>query len=176
MQGRPVKIIAAYARRPKVKEPGQGWLLVKINSQLFQAAAFGQRFGIPVFAGVPLVTSLSSFRLGVPCCWFGLSPKCPSEPDREFRLSLADPTAQRSSGSNIIGPLCQDEIIRVVEDHARAQSWEDASLFIREINRSTAQFLPPAFLAGYRPFLLVIPLERHDGIKSKRAGLNAWAQ
>jgi len=165
MQGRPVKIVAAYARRPKVQEPGQDWLLVKINSQLFQAAALGQQLGIPVFAGVPVVTSLTSFRLGVPCCWFVLSPKCSSDGDCEFRLSVADRTTERSSGSNIMGPLSQDEIIRVVEDHARAQPWEKASLFIREINRSGTQYLYSRFVPGYRPFFLLIPAERGDCMK-----------
>lgn len=89
MGGHRVRVVAAFARRPKVLRSGQPSILVKINAQLFVGAAEGSEFGIPVLAGVPLVASLSDFTIGVPCSWFYIAPNSPDRNDYEFFLPVS---------------------------------------------------------------------------------------
>ena len=56
--GQGLRIAAIYPRRPKVRHAGDDRVLIKFNHSLFVAAREGEALGLPVLAGVPLVSSL----------------------------------------------------------------------------------------------------------------------
>ena len=58
------KVIAMYARRPKVVEPMQNDIEVKINNILFQRAFYLKQYGIPTIAGVPRISTIGELRIG----------------------------------------------------------------------------------------------------------------
>lgn len=47
VSGRASRVVAAFARRPKILHPGDESILVKINDVLFAAARAGAEVGIP---------------------------------------------------------------------------------------------------------------------------------
>src|SRR5688572_20787463 len=68
-----VKVLALYARRPKVDYTGMNRLFVKLNEMLFVKAEIYRSKGIFAFAGVPLADSLDSLLLSVPCVYFSIA-------------------------------------------------------------------------------------------------------
>src|SRR5690348_2806966 len=58
-----VRVLAFYPRRPKVKSPGMGTILVKFNELLYNRSSYFHSKGIPVIAGVPLADSLDRLSL-----------------------------------------------------------------------------------------------------------------
>jgi len=151
-----VRILAAYARRPKIAQPDQDWLNMKINSQLFDAAQFGAQCGIPVLTGVPLVTNLSSFTLDIPCSWFRLNGSRSYDADYELTLSLTGVPQSTRLIPVIDGPLTKTKIIEIVHESSRALAWQDAidsMNLLRRIGQHGSHYL-----AGYRPFFIVIPV------------------
>ena len=156
MGGQRVRAVAAYARRPKVFGSDQCNILVKINTAVFAAASEGSKFGIPVFAGVPLVTSLSDFSIGVPCCWFHLGPTSPEKNDYEFLIPLSVQASMSTLDPSISGPLTREQIIDVVKSQSREILWEEAVVGMRTIRKSGRQYAASPFAMGYRPFFLVV--------------------
>src|SRR5688572_15100048 len=68
----PVKLLALYARRPKVNYPGGNRIYVMMNELLFGKAEIFRSKGIFAFAGLPLAVSLDSLLLSTPCIYFAL--------------------------------------------------------------------------------------------------------
>lgn len=86
--GEYLRLIAVYPRRPKVSHPHDSEILIKFNAVLFEKAREYEQFGIPVFAGVPRVSSIMDFRLNTPCTWFEiLGAESPADIEREFDVS-----------------------------------------------------------------------------------------
>ena len=161
MGSHPVRVMAAYARRPKVLHPGDDRILVKINSLLFGGARAGAEFGIPVLAGVPLVNSLSDFSLGVPCSWFHLAPTSQGVADSEFLLSVSEQSPMSTSQEGISGPLTPKDIVEIAESQCHQLDWMDAAEGMRCVKRAEGAYAGP-FGAGYRPFFLVMPSSHGD--------------
>jgi hypothetical protein len=67
MEHHRVRVVGAYARRPKVIHPGDDKILVKVNDLLFSAAIEGTAFGIPIFAARRPVFLVSS-RIQLTSC------------------------------------------------------------------------------------------------------------
>jgi len=158
MMSHRVRIVAAYARRPKVFNTDQLSILVKINAQLFAGAVKGKEYGIPVLAGVPLVTSLSDFSIGVPCSWFHLKPGSLKQNDFEFLIPISGQVHIQNFEPLISGPLARIQINDLIESETREMSWSKAIEGIRAIRASGHIFVSPFFIAGYRPFFMVVLL------------------
>lgn len=157
MRSRRVRIIAAYARRPKVLYSDQPRILVKINAPLFTGAAEGLKFGIPVLTGVPLVTALSGFSIGVPCSWFHLTPNPSRHNDSEFLIPVSDqPLSALIFESSISGPLTDAQIGDLVKSETREMSWIEATEGMRTIRKAGYGYVQIPFAVGYRPFFIVI--------------------
>ena len=89
MEGVPVRIVTAFPRRPKILPDRSNRILMKLNGQLFNYASESSGRGIPVIAGVPLVTSLPTLRLNARCCWFEI-PIIASYPNSLSITSYSD--------------------------------------------------------------------------------------
>ncbi len=168
MGSHPVRVMAAYARRPKVIHPGDDRILVKINALLFGGARAGVEFGIPVLAGVPLVNSLSDFSLGVPCSWFHLAPTSQGVADSEFLLSVSEQSPMPTLQEAISGPLTPKKIVEIAESQCHELDWMDAAEGMRCVKKAEGTYAGP-FGAGYRPFFLVMPSSHRD------APTRAWS-
>jgi hypothetical protein len=153
MGDRRVKVLAAYARRPKVTHAGDETILIKLNSLLFASARAGAGFGIPVLAGVPLVSSLLHLSIGVPCAWFLLEPV--EQADTEFNIRLSQPREVENPVSGVSGPLTREEIADVAASKCREMAWMLAAEGMRSV-RDTEQGYRGPFGAGYTPFFLAM--------------------
>jgi hypothetical protein len=156
----PVRIITAFARRPKIGGHSKGTVLMKINLELFGAAAQGALGGCPVLAGVPLATGLLQFTLSTRCAWFHLRPQSTeASVDVEIQLDLdGQPRASSGSKNCVAGPLLPEDILRLVKSDARPLSWEEATRCIRAVRSCGYPRSHWFFTPGYRPFHLIVPL------------------
>jgi hypothetical protein len=155
-----VRVITAYARRPKVVNPEDSIVLMKINALLLQAGAAGLKVGIPLFAGVPLAAGLLQFSIETPCSWFHINGRVPGDQDVEIRISLSGEVQEsNSSRPGVVGPLTADDLLSIVQSEARVMPWEVAVNCIRRVRSSGEIGMRAFFFSGYRPFYLVVPAE-----------------
>lgn len=159
-----VKVLAAYARRPKVAHAGDETILVKINALLFGSARAGAAFGIPVLAGVPLVSSLLEFSIGVPCAWFLVEPV--EQADTEFSLRLSQPSEVRNPVNGVSGPLTSEEIADIAASQCRGMDWMLAGHGMRSVKEQEQGYRGP-FGAGYAPFFLAMTAKEVEAPTSK---------
>jgi len=151
-----VRLITAFARRPKAHSPDDKVLFLKINSSLLQAAKKGAQLGSPVFAGVPLATGLLQYNIGTPCAWFSLAGKPPVEADFLIDLRLNGEAQSFPDKAGIIsGPMSSGEILAEVKNKATLMSWQDAVHAMKTLRKSERDY--GWFMTGYRPFFLIIP-------------------
>lgn len=153
-----VRIVTAYARRPKVEGTNDRTISMKINASLFQAAASGLSEGSPVLAGIPLVTNLLEFTMEASCVWFQLLTPVDSLEDVEVRLALDGARIDSDLVCPVVdGPLTTDRILSIIKNNARPTTWDNAVDLMRRI-RAQGEGKQHGFsMSGYRPFYLVIP-------------------
>jgi hypothetical protein len=155
----PVCVVTAYPRRPKIVNPEDSILLMKINAELLHAGSAGLDVGIPVFAGVPLASGLLQFSIDTPCSWFHQEGSSAEDHDLHILVSLTGETHEPSSSRpGVIGPLTTEGLLRVVQSAARKMSWDVAVESIRRIRSSGEIGTRGFFFSGYRPFYLVMPV------------------
>lgn len=152
----PIRVVAVYARRPKITAPGADRLVMKINEQLFAAATFAARFGIPLLAGLPLVTQLADLCPEAGCAWFwltgGTGPGC----DVEIVLPVDDPHATVIEDPHIVGPVLEDSLADRVQYLAGTWHWRDATRIMHALRNKGMGHHGP-FGGGYQPFYVVLP-------------------
>jgi hypothetical protein len=156
MGNQTVRVVGAYARRPTVIHPGDDRILVKINDLLFAAAREGAGFGIPVFAGVPLVNTLADFSLGVRCSWFHITSTSHAVTDSEFLLPVSEQPPMLALQEGISGPLTSAQIVEIAESECSELHWMEAAEGMRFVKSPEGIYARP-FGGGYRPFFLVMP-------------------
>ena len=119
-----------YARRPKVRWPGDTQIEVKFNASLFARANWLSSQGVPVFAGVPCVSTLFDCTQRSRCRWFELIV---SEEGHRDEFALVD-----VSTGEILDPpresfwraITDSDIRDTVCLHSRALSWPEASVLM----------------------------------------------
>ena len=155
---RAVRIITAYPRRPKLLDPGDTTIVMKVNAMLLKAGAAGCELGIPVFVGVPRATELLQYTLDTPCSWFHLAEHKPPENDVEIRVSVDGNSAESDVNPRpVSGPLTTNDLRAVVQRNSRPMAWGQAVESIREV-RGRGEFGQRAFFwSGYRPFYFLLP-------------------
>jgi hypothetical protein len=129
--GKPIRLLAMYARRPKVSEPGQDCVSVKINDALFERAHYLKENGIPTIAAVPLVSSIMDLRIGCPCSWFTLCPDRDFESDVEFTIDIKSEKCDIELPAGVQGPLEDAELLRLFDKSEDLKSWQDAIEILR---------------------------------------------
>lgn len=159
-QGNKARLIAVYARRPKVDLPGQNEIIVKLNHSLFQSSFVFKEYDVPVFAGVPLASSIMELSLDTPCSWFFLNPEQVLDDDLIFSISRKsqlldgeiEPYAKKIDENNLFEAIINKsvtntwvkwiEIINLV-------SWQ-----IQEENNSFNPFFQ--WFGIYKPFYIIL--------------------
>ena len=160
---RMLRVVTAYARRPKVVDPTDNAILMKVNSLLLQAGAVGLQAGSPVFAGVPLAAGLLQFNIETPCCWFHVQDAAPDDRDVEIQISLSGQRQDKGAGSSgVVGPLAADDILSLIRQHARPMCWHEAVDCMRRVRSSGEIGMRGFFFSGYRPFYLILPEARNE--------------
>jgi len=157
MNDRKVCLLAIYARRPKIMQPDQNWLLMKINYHLIEAARIGANVGCPVLAGIPLITNLSDFTLDVPCSWFRLKGGKSTSSDYEIRLSLKGKLESPDDSLPFEGPLSKSALIKLIHEDTQLVPWDYAAEIMKMIRGAGLSGMRGFFMPGYRPFFIVIP-------------------
>lgn len=157
LKGRAVKLTAVFARRPKVTSPGDDHILVKFNSSILHHAFLARSFGIPVLAGVPLISDLSRFSIKAKCAWFILDGSRTDKGDLEILLSSGGEVTNHFGPLNVMrGPSSTSEIIREINGLAIEGSWNSWLAVIREIRSQLREQHYFGFLQTYKPFYLVM--------------------
>jgi hypothetical protein len=120
-----VLLIAAFPRRPKVKYPNQEEITVKFNKLLFEAAGVGKQLGVPVFAGVPVVSSFLHLVRGTKVAWFKLSGSDNSTLELQCTLQTEMLDVRFENVTDVIsGPLNQTEMLEEI-GRAEILNWSD---------------------------------------------------
>lgn len=156
-----VRILGAFARRPKVIVPGAPEIEVKFNEVLFRYARALNEAGIPVVAGAPCISRLSDLAVDVPCTWFQIHALPFFENDAHARVPLTNPSDAwiTPSDAAVSGPLSSSDIVALLQ-HAKLHSWPEGLAVMHSVRREAAApdtdwwpwFGPNA---QYRPFYLV---------------------
>ena len=127
----PIRLLAMYARRPKICAPDQDCILVKINDILFERAYYLKQNGIPTIIGVPRVSSIMNLHVGCPCSWFSLRPDRNLESDVEFGIDIKSNKCDGSLPPSIQGPLNDEELLDLFNKGTSLPSWQDAIEILR---------------------------------------------
>ena len=127
----PIRLLAMYARRPKIHDPDQDHILVKLNDILFERAYYLKENGIPTIAGVPRVSSIMELHTACPCSWFNLCPDCNFRSDVEFMIDIASNKCDTELPPSIRGPLEDVELLSLFDKATHLPSWQDAIQILR---------------------------------------------
>jgi hypothetical protein len=155
------RVIAMYARRPKVIEPEQDNIEVKINDILFQKAFHLKQYGIPTIAGVPRISTISDLRIGCDCSWFYLDPQKPEEEERVILVEIRTNQCRGNLSHGVQGPLHESDLLGIVNKAKIFSEWAEVisvlrgepNTWISKISFLNSMFWP--FIA-YKPIYFLI--------------------
>jgi len=136
----PVRVVAMFARRPKVDHPDDKRILVKLNDVIFERAYCLARLGVPTFAGVPRVSSITNLRRSGPCSWFCLRADGSSGTDVEFHLNVESGRCETALPSTVEGPLEDPRVVELAYHEAAPMSWQNAIETMRGEPRSDGRY------------------------------------
>jgi hypothetical protein len=153
------RVVAVFPRRPKVLSPGDNRVFVKFNQQLFQSAHGAEEAGIPVLAGIPLVSSLMDFGLHCHYAWFQIRSKAIPQKDLIWEVDLdGNIMGENLNNVPIEGPLDDDEILDIVHTATSTLSWDETIERIRMVRPVSHgdTILSRFFDFGYKPTFFVM--------------------
>ncbi len=153
-----VRLLSIFARRPKVASTRDNRIVMKLNTDLFRVANIASAGGIPVFAGVPLVTSIAELTLDAPCQWFHLAPDLHDVPDMEVTMQSNGALVGAALPDCVTGPLDADAFVRIIHQAAQSMTWDEGIENLRYIRSNSSVQLGHAryrLFGGYRPFHLM---------------------
>ncbi len=128
--GSRVKIVAFFARRPKVKPNAQLIVEGKINEGIFHFSEHARKQGIPTFAGFPTASNVFDLN-GAECFWFKITPDYRSNPI--FRIINGELQSEEDGIANLL--VDDVDIVECVEQTALEMEWQDASEIMYDMNR-----------------------------------------
>jgi hypothetical protein len=123
----PVRVCALFPRRPKLGDTGN--VLMKVNLELFDLASGLSEAGIPVFAGIPLVSSLVELAQAFECNWYCLTAS--ENPCADLEVEC-DGGVEIRNGT-LRGPLRQNEVVEIVEARSQPTTWQDMLQTLRSV-------------------------------------------
>lgn len=153
---RRLRLLGAYARRPKVSSAGAETIHIKFNALLFYHAFQLKEAGIPLLAGAPCVSRLSDLHADTSCVWFHVKPESKRWCDRFARFDLSEPmhTTITDSESTVQGPLSTEDIKQLILEYGQVLLWAEALDRLREANRNLLQgpYADTAWYGKYLPY------------------------
>jgi hypothetical protein len=152
-----VRLVTAFPRRPKISRSAENQITMKVNQELLSYASVSADAGIPVFAGIPLVASLSTLRVESSCCWFDLREFTTADRDCFVGMTLdgaITPDHQAQEFSPL--PLNDLQILAIVNE-SPVLPWVDAIEALRRIRYMAPESGRFSFFGGYKPFHFVFP-------------------
>lgn len=161
-----VKIIAMFARRPKLSHVGDSQISIKINASLKEKAFQLSKLGIPVICGVPLVTSILDFQLTSPCVWFKINSNGEDYNDTFVVIGKGGREFTYPHGYDNVLAIIDDDISSLAEK-AKSVSLVKAIEGLRSSPQPSGFGLPSGylwFMSTYKPvyFLLRKGSQAHD--------------
>jgi hypothetical protein len=160
--GEHIRLVAVYARRPKVEKTGQDHVLMKVNYSLFEHAAVLQPLRIPVFAAIPCVSRLTDHAAGAPCAWFLLEPRPGAQGDVSIELPAGPSVVELDHACGPLrGPLGTEALVQAIVESGAPMAWPDAFDRIRSAARNSQgvrRYYSPwyARFGSYKPFYLAL--------------------
>ena len=152
-----VRLLTAFPRRPKITVTHPDRITMKVNQRLLAYSRAGAEMGVPVIAGIPLVSSFRDLRPDSPCAWYDLQPLSSEEGDCHIEMaadgSVVAETPIRPTPSE---PLTDASILALLADSS-SYPWEHAIETLRSLRHSEPEFSGFPFFGGYRPFHFVLP-------------------
>lgn len=149
-----LRILALYARRPKVEYAGCGIIQIKINQLLIERAHYLKSVGIPAIAGFPLADKVEGLLSGVQCKWIDIFSL---KAEETFKIELSKGRILSSS----ISELSIGDVGRLI-DNSGVFSWTEAIETI-DIMRRTAtsemRYFPFASGDLYKPVYLLMHMQ-----------------
>lgn len=152
-----VRVVTAFARRPRISARQPGHVFVKINAELFDYAAVSGAVGMPVLAGVPVVQALHDFFTDAACAWFSVNPLSSSGEVVIEAGSAPQAAANALTEGKPIQPVNARELVALAL-RARVWTWSEAATHLRACRRALDRGARFPFAAGYRPFHLLLPV------------------
>lgn len=149
----PVRVLSIFARRPKIVNPNQDSLGVKINIELFDYAKAASEFGIQTFAGVPRITSIFDASITAPCTFFRLLSA-----DQECLITLSRRSGRVIESTSMRGLQVVRDGLNFAEmalENCEQKSWGEMIEAIRELRKAGSSNYHP-FYGSYRPFHLIL--------------------
>lgn len=153
LKNKPIKLVALFARRPKVDFIGSEQIEVKFNRELFDKAEYLIKHGITVFSGVPLVTKLDDVRIGAHCKWFNLQPT--SFGCNEYVIVDQDGKVLNDETNNI-SEVTSRNIVDIINYKSAQLTWIEAVGIIRNMNRNSNKNRKWFFVGGYKPVYFIV--------------------
>ncbi len=117
--GASVRVLAMYARRPKMSSVGDDTISMKINAYLRERVSFLANQGIPAVFGVPLASSLLDFQLSVPCIWFKVHSEGKDSGDIVISMDASTGSTQDNALDGSASTIQEDEILCMVRNAAQ---------------------------------------------------------
>lgn len=154
-----IRLLSIFARRPKITPSRDTRVIAKINTDLFRMAHIAQSLGIPIFAGVPVVTSIADLTLDAPCHWFQLMPEVQDVADTEITMDPDGSLHDAVLSDSLTGPLSADDLVSIVHRATQPMTWDDGIenlRTIRSISNTTPGHTRFPFFSGYKPFHLML--------------------
>ena len=153
-----IRILAAFARRPKIVWPRQQHITVKINYGILRTVELYEISGIPVLCGTPVITSIMDLSQTASSSWFLLLPT--EEPPPGVHIDILIDSFELTHSYHempIRGPLGSDEIINIAEQ-AKKRTWTEVIDKLTLIHRSmrNTYWRSPWFAGYYKPFYLML--------------------
>ncbi|MBC8465847.1 hypothetical protein H8D57_02375 [bacterium] len=155
--GESIRVVAVYARRPKLLSPGDGTVVMKVNEQVILRANYLIEQGIPVFCGVPIIFQILDFSVDSHCAWFQLMSDEVHE-DLEVLIDVKTGALRNDSIANSLIPTKEKQITKIIKESARGMTLSAAIESIRggwvsdfDVNRRSF------WIEGnYKPFYLFL--------------------
>ncbi|EIO8633363.1 hypothetical protein LRF31_000989 [Salmonella enterica] len=154
-----VYLIVFFARRPKVEQRSNSDIQGKINQYIFEFNALAKKYPIAVFCGIPLARNIFEIKNSGKM-WFYVPGNSPDEYEVIFNISNGE-YRQVYDPLNIINPIMNEDICKIIEHSCKAISWTEALEIMAQLNHRNNNTYMPWFLRrwSYKPVYFLVKSE-----------------
>lgn len=154
--GRRMRVLVVFARRPKISKGAM--LLGKLNAELFEFARRAEQYGLPCFAGFPVVRSVLELGADFRTHWFPLIGE--EQDDLYFQVDLSQlHLAPTTMDGHALQPVELGDLGDAVEN-AHVLPWSDVIKAIRSLRHPHRRTSYGDFFGGgslYTPAYVLVP-------------------